>query len=75
MISLLNGSLIVKIENFGQRDHFLLNTIYVLAKNKMRSKFVPKGQILKRENPKIHFQIIMRDKFDTVELAKAFQKF
>lgn len=75
LMSLLNGKLTVKIENFCQRDHFLLNTIYVLAKNKMRTKFVQKGHFLTSDMPKINFQITMRDKFETVELAKAFQKF
>ena len=77
LISLLNGDLTVKIENFFQRDHFLINTIYVLAKNKMRQKFASKGSVLTSEMPKINFQVLMRDadKFETVELAKAFQKF
>lgn len=55
LISLLNGDLTVKIENFFQRDHFLINTIYVLAKNKMRRKFVSKGNVLTSEMPKINF--------------------
>lgn len=55
VISLFNGNLTVKIENFGQRDHFLLNTIYVLAKNKMRTKFVRKGHFLTNAMPKINF--------------------
>lgn len=67
----------MKIENFFQRDHFLINTIYVLAKSRMRQKFASKGSLLTSEMPKINFQVLMRDadKFETVELAKAFQKF
>ena len=85
VLKLLNGDLTIKIELFAERDYFLLNTIFNLI-SKLRKKkdlnFQPRylekyrdsfDSLLKK--PKVNFQIIMSDKFDTVNMAKHFEKF
>ena len=84
VLKLLNGNLTIKIELFAERDYFLLNTIFnLLAKLRKKKDLNLQQRYIEKfkesfdsvnEKPKVNFQIIMSDKFDTVNMAKHFEK-
>ena len=84
VLKLLNGDLTIKIELFAERDYFLINTIFNLIAKLRKKKDLNFQQRYIEKNKdqydyqtnksKVNFQIIMSDKFDTVNMAKHFEK-